>query len=105
MRSAISRACSNDVAVPNAGAGRPAFRSTSPNAPRSSARSIAAADVPTTGTPAAVSRSPSPPHAARPPRRERVRQPQRGLPAELHDHPRHLAGLLLGVHDLEHVLE
>ena len=60
MRSAISRACSNDVAVPNAGAGSPAFRSTSPNAPRSSARSIAAADVPTMGTPAAVSRSASP---------------------------------------------
>ena len=42
--------------MPNAGAGRPAFRRTSPNAPRSSARSIAAALVPTTGTPAAVSR-------------------------------------------------
>ncbi len=60
MRSAISRACSNDVAIPKAGAGSPALRSTSPNAPRSSARSMAAALVPTTGTPAAVSRAASP---------------------------------------------
>ena len=76
--------------MPNAGAGRPAFRSTSPNAPRSSARSIAAAEVPTTGTPAAVRRSAS----------------ASGVwPPSCTITPGDRAGLLLGVHDLEHVLE
>ena len=36
--------------------------------------------------------------------REPLRQSERGLPAELHDHPGDRAGLHLGVHDLEHVL-
>ena len=35
---------------------------------------------------------------------ERLRDPQRGLPAELHDHAGDRAGQLLGVHDLEDVL-
>ena len=38
-------------------------------------------------------------------RRQPLREPERGLPAELHDHPGDGPGLLLGVHDLEHVLE
>ena len=44
--------------------------STSPNAPRSSARSIASGVVPTIGTPAS---------------REPFGEAERGLPAELHD--------------------
>ncbi|SKZ92535.1 Uncharacterised protein [Mycobacteroides abscessus subsp. abscessus] len=56
----MSRASSNEVAVPNAGAGSPASVSTLPNSPRSSARSIAAGLVPTIGTPAASRRSASP---------------------------------------------
>ena len=36
---------------------------------------------------------------------EPLRQPERGLAAERADHAGHRAGLLLGVHDLEHVLE
>ena len=36
---------------------------------------------------------------------ERLGQAERGLAAELHDDAGHRAGLLLGVHDLEHVLE
>jgi hypothetical protein len=36
---------------------------------------------------------------------EPLREPERGLAAELADHPRDRAGLLLGVHDLQHVLE
>ena len=36
---------------------------------------------------------------------EPLRQAERGLPAERADHAGDRAGLLLGVHDLEHVLE
>ena len=64
--------------------------STRPNAPRSSARSIASGDVPTTGTPASLS--------AR-------GEAERRLPAELHDDADDAAGGALGLHDLEHVLE
>ena len=70
MSAAIRRACSKLVAVPNRGAGSPAVFSTSPNSPRSSARSIAFGLVPTIGTPASASR---------------CGQAQRRLPAELHD--------------------
>ena len=38
-------------------------------------------------------------------RLESLREPERGLAAELHDHADQLAGLRLGVDDLEHVLE
>ncbi len=46
--------------MPLRGASSPAAASTSPNAPRSSARWIASALVPTIGTPAAVSARASP---------------------------------------------
>ena len=51
---------------------------------------MASGDVPTIGTPSALSA---------------LRQPERGLPAELHDHAGDRPGQALGVHDLEHVLE
>jgi hypothetical protein len=60
MSAAIRRACSKLVAVPNRGAGSPAMLSTSPNAPRSSARSMAFGLVPTIGTPAFSRRSARP---------------------------------------------
>ena len=60
MSSAMRRACANVVAVPYFGAGSPAAFSTSPNAPRSSARSMASGGVPTIGTPASASRCASP---------------------------------------------
>ena len=70
--------------------GSPASCSTRPNAPRSSARWIAAgrgADDRDAGV------------------GEPLRQAERGLAAELADHPGDRAGLPLGVHDLEHVLQ
>ena len=76
--------------MPCRGAGSPASASTPPNAPRSSARWMAAGGVPTMGTPAAS---------------RRVRQTQRGLPAQLHDDAGDRAGGLLGCDDLEDVLE
>ena len=78
------------IAVPCRGAGRPAAARTRPNAPRSSARWIASGGVPTMGTPASL---------------RRCARPSGRLPAELNDDPGDLAGLLLGVDDLEHVLE
>src|SRR5256885_614220 len=60
MSAAISWAASKLLAVPCLGAGRPASASTRPNAPRSSARWIAAGLVPTIGTPAASRRAASP---------------------------------------------
>ena len=41
-----------EAAIPCFGAGNPAFASTLPNAPRSSARLMASGEVPTIGTPA-----------------------------------------------------
>ena len=76
--------------MPKAGAGRFALRSTSPNSPRCSARSMAAGA-------GADHRHPG--------RGEPGGQPERGLPAQLHDHAGDGAGGLLGVHHLEHVLE
>ena len=64
--------------------------STRPNAPRSSARSMASG------------RGADDRHALG---LERLGQPERGLPAELHDDAGDRAGEALGVHDLEHVLE
>ena len=46
--------------------------------------------VPTIGTPGVL---------------EGLREPQRGLPAELDDDPGDRSGRPLGVHDLEHVLQ
>ena len=79
-RSAL--ASSNDVAVPCFGAGSPASASTRPNAPRSSARWIASGLVPDDRH-ARVLRA--------------LRQAERRLAAELHDHAGDRAGLLLGV--------
>ena len=76
----------NGVAVPYSGAGTGCGEQP-PNAPRSSARSIASGEVPTIG------------HA-------RVRaagQVERRLPAELDDHAGDRSRCLLGMHDLEHV--
>ena len=72
-------ASSNEVAMPCLGAGSPARASTRPNAPRSSARWIAAGDVPTIGHARVL---------------EALREPERGLPAELADHAGDRAGLL-----------
>ena len=66
--SATARACSNEVAMPKAGAGSPAAVSRSPNRPRSSARSMASGEVPRIGHPGSRSSS--------------CGQLQRGLPAE-----------------------
>ena len=65
------RASSRLRAMPQRGARRPSFVISSPNRSRSSARSIASALVPRIGTPAL---------------RERHRQLERRLAAELHDH-------------------
>ena len=46
--------------MPCSGERRPALASTAPNSPRSSARSIDSGEVPTIGTPAALSRWASP---------------------------------------------
>ena len=76
--------------MPCLGAGSPASASTRPNAPRSSARWIASgrgADDRDAGV------------------LEPLRQAERGLAAELADDAGDRAGLPLGVHDLEHVLE
>ena len=78
------------MAVPCLGAGSPASASTRPNAPRSSARWIASG------------RGADDRHAGV---LEPLRQAERGLAAELADHAGDRAGLPLGVHDLEHVLE
>ena len=83
-------ASSTVVAVPCLGAGRPASASTRPNAPRSSARWIDSGEVPTIGHPGVL---------------ERLRQAERRLAAELHDDARDRAGLLLGVDDLQDVLQ
>ena len=89
-RAAIRWASGYDVAMPCFGAGSPASASTRPNAPRSSARWIASGGVPTIGTPASLS------PCARP---SGVWPPSWQIDAG------DRAGLLLGVHDLEHVLE
>ena len=76
--------------MPCFGAGSPASASTRPKAPRSSARWIASGEVPTIGDAGVL---------------EPLREPERRLAAELADDAGDRAGLLLGVHDLEHVLE
>ena len=60
ISAAISWACANDDAMPCLGAGSPASASSRPKAPRSSARWIAAGEVPTIGTPASSSPCASP---------------------------------------------
>src|ERR1700712_5573712 len=94
MSAAMRRACSKLVAMPNRGAGCPAFLSTSPNSPRSSARVIALG-LGAANRPAAPG--------------EPLRQAERRLPAELDDHTDD-AGTSgsrggFGVKHLEHVLE
>ena len=83
-------ASSKEMAVPCFGAGSPASASTRPNAPRSSARWIASGEVPTIGHAGVL---------------ERLRQAERGLAAELDDDAGDRAGLLLGVDDLQDVLQ
>ena len=60
MAAAISRASGNVVAMPCFGASRPVSCSTREKAPRCSAWSIASGEVPSTGTPASLSRCASP---------------------------------------------
>ncbi len=76
--------------MPWSGAVSPASWRTRPKAPRSSARWIAAGVVPTIGTPA----------SARP-----CARLERSLATELADHSCDRSDRLLGVDDLEHVLE
>ena len=86
MRRATVSASSGFRAIPLGGRRRPSVSSTTSKRSRSSARSIASGEVPMIGTPALL---------------EGDGQPQRRLPAELHDHAvRPLHG-----DDLEHVLE
>ena len=89
-RAATSTASSALYAVPCWGAGRFASARTRPNAPRSSARSIASG------------RGADDRHALV---LERLREPERGLPAELDDDAGDRPACALGVDHLEHVLE
>ena len=91
MPAAISRAPANVVAVPNFGSGQTGLGRAPCRTRRDPRRGRSPPGlVPTIGTPAAF---------------EPLRQAQRGLSAELHDHPGDGARERLGPVHLEHVLE